>query len=68
MGGNFSHGQSKRVRIDGTNVVFDVLCPEWDILIEIQNALFDLPGLRLKFIKGHQDEKFLMRNYHSWRG
>jgi hypothetical protein len=27
------------VRIDGTTVVLDVLCPEWDILIEIQNAL-----------------------------
>ena len=43
------------VRIDGTKVVLDVLCPDWDILIEIQLALSQLPGLRLKFIKGHQD-------------
>jgi hypothetical protein len=43
------------VRIDGTNVVLDVLCPDWDILIEIQVALSQLPGLQLKFIKGHQD-------------
>ena len=27
------------VRIDGNKVVLDVLCPEWDILIEIQEAL-----------------------------
>lgn len=45
------------VQIDGTNVVLDVLCPDWDILIEIQYALEQLPGLRLKYIKGHQDDK-----------
>ena len=44
------------VRIDGTTVVLDVLCPEWDILMEIQGALEQMPGLRLKFIKGHQDD------------
>jgi hypothetical protein len=45
------------VRIDGDTVVLDVLCPDWDILIEIQHALTLLPGLQLKFIKGHQDDK-----------
>ena len=45
------------VRIDGETVVLDVLCPDWDILIEIQHALKLLPGLTLQFIKGHQDEK-----------
>ena len=45
----------KPVRIDGTTVILDVLCPEWDILIEIQDALEQMSGLRLKFIKGHQD-------------
>ena len=44
------------VRIDGNKVVLDVLCPEWDILIEIQEALDLLPRLLLKFIKGHQDD------------
>jgi hypothetical protein len=44
------------VRIDGTNVVLDVLCPNWDILIEIQHALAQLPEVCLKFIKGHQDD------------
>ncbi len=45
------------VRIDGESVVLDVMCPDWDILIEIQNALKQLPDLKLKFIKGHQDDK-----------
>ena len=45
------------VCIDGNTVVLDVLCPDWDILIEIQHALQQLPELRLKFIKGHQDDK-----------
>jgi hypothetical protein len=44
------------VQIDGNTVVLDVLCPDWDILIEIQEALSHLPGLRLKFVKGHQDD------------
>jgi hypothetical protein len=45
------------VHIDGTKVVLDVLCPDWDILIEIQSALEHLPGLSLKYVKGHQDDK-----------
>jgi hypothetical protein len=45
------------VQIDGTTVVLDVLCPDWDILVEIQYALAHLPGLRLKYVKGHQDKK-----------
>ena len=45
------------VSIDGMDVVLGVLCPDWDILIEIQHALKQLPELQLKFIKGHQDEK-----------
>lgn len=44
------------VNIDGNQVVLDVLCPDWDILIEIQHALRDLPDLMLKFIRGHQDD------------
>jgi hypothetical protein len=45
------------VQIDGTTVVLDVLCPDWDILVEIQYSLKHLPGLRLKYVKGHQDDK-----------
>ena len=45
------------VRIDGDAVILDVLCPDWDILIEIQTALIQLPDLQLKFIKGHQDDQ-----------
>ena len=35
----------------------DVLDAEWDLLIEIQHALRDLPGVDLTYVKGHQDEK-----------
>jgi hypothetical protein len=45
------------VSIDGAAVILDVLCPDWDTLIEIQTALLQLPDLQLKFIKGHQDDK-----------
>lgn len=45
------------VSIDGEAVVLDVLCPDWDILIEIQYALKQLPELKLQYIKGHQDDK-----------
>jgi Reverse transcriptase (RNA-dependent DNA polymerase) len=45
------------VSIDGSTVVLDVLCPDWDILIEIQHALQHLPHLTIQYIKGHQDEK-----------
>jgi hypothetical protein len=44
------------VKIDGNTVVLDVLCPDWDILIEVQNALLQLPDLTLKYIKAHQDD------------
>ena len=47
----------KPIKIDGDKVVLDVLCPEWDLLIEIQHALIHLPEMTLQFIKGHQDAK-----------
>ena len=46
----------KLIQIDGNTVVLDVLCPDWDVLIQIQEALLHLPGLRLKLIKGLQDD------------
>jgi hypothetical protein len=51
------------VQIDGETVILDVLCQDWDILIEIQASLIQLPGLRLKFIKGHQDDKTLYAQF-----
>ena len=45
------------VKIDGDAVVVNVLCPDWDLLIEIQHALLQLPHMTLQFVKGHQDEK-----------
>ena len=46
----------KLIQIDGNTVVLDVLCPDWDVSIQIQEALLHLPGLRLKLIKGLQDD------------
>jgi hypothetical protein len=41
--------------LDDGCVVLDVLRPEWDVLIEIQEALRSLPGVTLQYVKGHQD-------------
>ena len=38
-----------------SKVVLDVLCPEWDILIEIQHAKEQLPDVTWQYVQGHQD-------------
>jgi hypothetical protein len=43
------------VRIGGNKIVMDDMCPDWDVLIHIQEFLFLLLEIILKFIKGHQD-------------
>jgi exonuclease III len=43
------------LRIDGNSTTLEPMQPDWDILIEIQNALSQLPEIQLQFIKGHQD-------------
>ena len=43
------------LRIDGDSNILEPLQPDWDILIEVQNALIQLPEIKLQFIKGHQD-------------
>ena len=48
--------QDTPVDLDAGRVVLDVLCPEWDLLIEIQASLKHLPQLRLQYVKGHQDK------------
>ena len=50
------------LNLDGNRVVLDALCPEWDVLIEIQTALRALPGVRLQYVEGHQDKK---KPYHT---
>ncbi|KAI2499830.1 hypothetical protein MHU86_14647 [Fragilaria crotonensis] len=50
------------IDLDFSRVVLDVLIPEWDILIEIQQSLKRLPGVRLEYIKGHQDEESSYEN------
>ena len=43
------------LNIDGGNVVLlDVLIPDWDVLIEIQRSLDQLPRIKLAYVKGHQ--------------
>jgi hypothetical protein len=29
----------------------------WDLLVDIQHALRELPGIDLTYVKGHQDDK-----------
>jgi hypothetical protein len=38
-------------------VTLDVLDAEWDLLVEIQDALRELPGVDITDAKGHQDDK-----------
>jgi hypothetical protein len=45
------------INMDDATVVHNVLCRDWDILIDIQCALAQLPGMTLQFIKGHHDDK-----------
>jgi hypothetical protein len=37
--------------------ILDTLDAEWDLLVEIQEALRELPGVDLTYVKGHQDDK-----------
>ena len=37
--------------------ILDVLDAEWDLLVEIQHALRELPGADRTYVKGHQDDK-----------
>jgi hypothetical protein len=50
------------VDLDKGEVVLDCLRSEWDVPIEIRDALQHIPGVTLKHAKGHQDDK---RPYHA---
>ncbi len=50
------------VDLDHGRVVLDALRPEWDVLVEIQEALRSLPGVTLKYVKGHQDRDIAYQN------
>ncbi|KAI2491874.1 hypothetical protein MHU86_22670 [Fragilaria crotonensis] len=54
--------QEVPVDLDRGEVILDCLRPDWDILIEIQLALKQLPRVALQYVKGHQDDKV---PYHS---
>jgi hypothetical protein len=38
---------------DGGKVTLDVLIPDWDVLVEIQQTLIKLPRIKLEYVKGH---------------
>ena len=40
---------------NGGRIVLDVLIPDWDVLVEIQRSLEQLPPIKLDYVKGHQD-------------
>ncbi|KAI2494417.1 hypothetical protein MHU86_20100 [Fragilaria crotonensis] len=51
------------VDLDNGEVVLDCLRPDWDVLIEIQSALRNLPRERLQYVvEGHQDRKCPYQN------
>ena len=50
------------INLSGSSVILDCLSPDWDILIEIQSALSQLPNIKLAYVKGHQDRN---RSYHE---
>ncbi|KAI2505036.1 hypothetical protein MHU86_9392 [Fragilaria crotonensis] len=54
--------QEVPIDLDRGEVILDCLRPDWDILIEIQTALKQLPRVTLQYVKGHQDDT---TPYHS---
>ncbi len=54
--------QEVPVDLDRGEVILDCLRPDWDILIEIQSELKQLPRVTLQYFKGHQDNT---TPYHS---
>ena len=45
------------IYLGGAPVVLDCACADWDILIEIQDSLKQLPMIKLQHVKGHQDRE-----------
>jgi hypothetical protein len=55
-------GDNDPVDLDHGKVVLNCLRPKWDILIEIQAILENMPNVRFQHVEGHQDKK---RPYHA---
>ena len=49
------HHNDIPIPIYNGEVILDVICPDWDVVVEIQRALKNLPNIKLTFVKGHQD-------------
>ena len=67
----FGHDELRRERerdrdepinLSGSTVILNCLSPDWDVLIEIQHALSQLPNIELTYVRGHQDRN---RSYHE---
>ena len=43
------------INLNTAKVVLDCVAADWDVLIEIQDAIIRLPQLKLQHVKGHQD-------------
>ena len=61
--GTDSQSMIDRLYVSGTHnytkqlATLDVLDAEWDVLIEIQDALRELPGVDITYVPGHQDDR-----------
>ena len=65
----FGHDEIRRdrerdepVNLSGSKIILDCVAPDWDVLIEIQDAMNKLPHIKLEHVKGHQDRD---RQYHE---
>ena len=58
----FGHDATRRekehdepINLSGLKIVLNCVAPDWDVRIEIQESLAQLPQLKLQHVKGHQD-------------
>jgi hypothetical protein len=55
------------ISLNRNEVVNDSMAPEWDILIEIQEAKKNLPGIKLEYVKATNIAPILLIRFHYWR-
>ena len=47
--------EDTHIPVHGQEIVLGVHCPDWDVPKEIQESRVHLPGIKLEYVKGHQD-------------
>ena len=50
------------INISSAKVVLDCVAADWDVLIEIQDAIIRLPDIKLQHVEGHQDRTRAYQN------